>query len=106
LEKPRQEEKTPQLRFWRKPKNLNPKSQRSHSLSPEDPPRDQSIYQFFCPQKSNQRRRRRKRKPTSKGILQNMNQYTEDLINDHHTNTHTHKQKKEISVTPTKSSLN
>ncbi len=36
-----------------------------------------------------------------------MNQYTEDLINDHHTNTHTHKQtKKEISVTPTKSSLN
>jgi len=54
-----------------------------------------SIYQFFCPQKSNQRRRRRRRrKPTSKGILQNMNQYTEDLINDHHTNTHTLTNKK------------
>jgi hypothetical protein len=78
LEKPRQKRKTPHLRFCRKPKILNPKSQRSHSLSPEDPPRDQSIYQFFCPQISNQRRRRRK--ATSKGILQNMNQYTEDLI--------------------------
>ncbi len=42
--------KPPHLRFCRKPKNLNPKSQRSHSLSPEDPPRHQSIYQFFCPQ--------------------------------------------------------
>jgi hypothetical protein len=99
LEKPRQKKKTPRLRFCRKPKILNPKSQRSHSLSPEDPPRDQSIYQFFCPQKSNQRRRR---KPTSKGILQNMNEYTEDLINDHHINTHTHKQKKKFLSHPQK----
>jgi hypothetical protein len=31
-----------------------------------------------------------------------MNQYTEDLINDHHTNTHTHKQKKKFLSHPQK----
>jgi len=59
--------KPPHLGFCRKPKNLNPKSKRSHSLSPEDPPRDQSIYlSILLSSKIKPEKKKKKKKKTHK----------------------------------------
>ncbi len=95
--------KPPHLRFCRKPKNLNPKSQRSHSLSLEDPPRDQSIYLSILLSSKIKPEKKKKKKTHKQGdsskhesIHRRLNKWSS------HKHTHTHKQKNKFLSHPQK----